>query len=145
MSLNILFLLAAFIIHTAEGVKAYCLSLVGTLIMASIVFVLFPGDLGFERVSSVAGYEALFKSIHEIDNPFNLFPLLHVTYSTLSALAMIDHSKSSFFKYFMFFWIVLISLSLVLVHQHHIFDIVSGFFLAWIGYRFIYKKIMEKA
>jgi membrane-associated phospholipid phosphatase len=139
MSLNLLFVLAAFIIDSAEGVKGYCLSLIGTLGIASVVFLLFPGELGFERVDVVGDHAALFKSMHSIDKPFNLFPSLHVTYSTLSAAIMINHSRNKVFNFFMILWICMISASVLFVHQHHLFDVFSGFLLAWFGYKYIYK------
>lgn len=140
MSLNALFVLAAFVLKDTRAIKGFCLSLVGTLFFAAIIFVLFPGKLGFVRVDHVEGYQEIFSSLHAIDKPFNLFPSLHVTYSTLAALAMIDQSKSKLFHIVLKVWIVLIAMSVVLVHQHHLFDILSGLILAILGYQYIYRR-----
>lgn len=140
MSLNLLFVLAAFVLKDPRSIKGFCLSLVGTLFIASVVFVLFPGKLGFVRAEYVEGYQDIFTSLHAIDKPFNLFPSLHVTYSTLAAMAMIEQSKSRVFHFILKTWIVLIAMSVVLVHQHHLFDIVTGLILAMIGYHYIYRR-----
>lgn len=140
MSLNALFILAAFVLKDPRSIKGLCLSLIGTLLMAAVIFVLFPGKLGFVRVDHVEGYQNIFSSLHSIDKPFNLFPSLHVTYSTLSALAMIEQSKNKVFHFVLKVWIILIAMSVILVHQHHLFDIFSGFILAVVGYHYIYRR-----
>lgn len=144
MSLNALFLLAAFILKE-RAVKGYCLSLVISLFAAAIVFYFFPGELGFTRPDYVPGYNEIFQGMYAIDKPHNLFPSLHVTYSTLSAMAMIQQSHSKSFTLIMTIWIILIALSVILVHQHHIIDIVMGFILAIITYKFVYLKIVESS
>jgi len=142
MSLNALFLVAAFILKE-KAVKAYCLSLVISLGVAAIIFYFFPGQLGFTRPEYVAGYNDIFQGMYNIDKPHNLFPSLHVTYSSLSAMSMIQQAKSKLFASIMIVWIILISLSVILVHQHHIIDIILGFILAILTYRSVYLKILK--
>lgn len=144
MSLNLLFLVAAFVLK--EGaVKAYCLSLVYSLLVAAIIFYFFPGELGFTRPDFVPGYNDIFQGMYSIDKPHNLFPSLHVTYSSLSAMAMVQQSNSKSFSVFMTLWIIVIALSVILVHQHHVIDIVLGLILAIITYKYAYLKIVEKS
>jgi membrane-associated phospholipid phosphatase len=141
MSLNVLFVEAAFILK--EGaVKAYCLSLVASLFVAAFIFYFFPGELGFVRPDYVESYNDIFQGMYSIDKPHNLFPSLHVTYSSLSAMAMIQQTKSKVFHAFMSLWVIVIALSVVLVHQHHVIDIVLGFVLAIITYKQVYLKIL---
>ncbi|GAB4015406.1 MAG: hypothetical protein Fur0010_14400 [Bdellovibrio sp.] len=142
LSLNALFILAAFVLNK-NAVKGYCLSIVWGAIIAGIIFYFFPGQLGFERVSQVHGYEKLFQAMHEIDQPHNLFPSLHVTYSSLSMWSMIHQSRNDLFKWFLNFWLVMIAASVILVHQHHLFDIVTGFLLAIALYKSVYLRYAE--
>lgn len=142
MSLNILFVEAAFILK-GKAIKGYCISLVFALFVAAIIFYFFPGELGFTRPDYVSGYNDIFQGMYKIDKPHNLFPSLHVTYSSLSALAMIHQTKSKVFHIIMHLWMMIICASVILVHQHHIIDIVLGALLSFITYKVVYLKIVE--
>ena len=65
----------------------------------------------------------------------------YVYYSTLAILAMIEQTTNRIFHDLMLLWLVLISASVVFVHQHHLFDIVTGFVLALVIYRLVYEKL----
>lgn len=140
LSLNLLFLMSAFVLKEITSIKAFCSSLIVGALFAGIFFYFFPGELGFIR-TSVPGYDAIFNFMFQIDKPHNLYPSLHVTYSTLAVLAMIEQTKSKSFHSFLIIWLVLIIISVVLVHQHHLFDIVTGFILALLLNKLIYSKI----
>ncbi len=143
ISLNLLFVVAAFVLKEVSSIKAFCLSLIAGAFIAGFFFYFFPGQLGFVR-QNVPGYEHFFNFMFSIDHPHNLYPSLHVTYSTLAILSMIDQTTSRIFHGLLFVWLGLITMSVVFVHQHHIFDIVTGFILALILYKVIYRKIQSK-
>ena len=143
LSLNALFVLAAFVLKNSESIKGYCLSMIYSVFIAGIIFYFFPGRLGFVR-EVVPGYENLYQAMFDIDHPHNLFPSLHVTYSSLSMWAMMEQTKQKWFHGFLWLWLVTISASVVLVHQHHLFDIVSGLVLAILMYQYVYKKAVEE-
>ena len=140
ISLNLLLVVAAFVLKDISSVKGFCISLMIAAVIAGFIFYFFPGQLGFIR-QSVPGYEKYFDLMFSIDHPHNLFPSLHVTYSTLGILAMVEQTRSKIFHFFMWVWLVMISASVVFVHQHHLFDIVTGFILALIIYKTVYLKI----
>ena len=106
-------------------------------------FLFFLGQLGFKRHAYVEGYNDIFQSMYAIDKLHNLFPSLHVTYLTLSASAMMRQSNSKIFNLIMITWIILIALSVVLVHQQHVIDIVMGLILAMTTYKSVELKIVE--
>lgn len=140
LSLNLLFVVAAFVLRSEKSIKAFCLSLSISAVLAGIVFYFFPGQLGFVR-EVPAGYEALYNGMFAIDHPHNLFPSLHVTYSSLSIWSMVEQTKSKVFHRILWIWLLVISFSVVLVHQHHLFDIFTGWILAYVVFEFFYKKI----
>ncbi len=140
ISLNLLFVVAAFVLKDVSSVKAFCLSLIVGAFVAGIFFYFLPGELGFVR-QTVPGYEHFFDFMFSIDQPHNLYPSLHVTYSTLAIFAMIEQTINKIFHVFLIFWLTMITLSVVFVHQHHIFDIVTGFILALILYKTVYEKV----
>ena len=97
----------------------------GTLI-AGVLFLLFPAALGFERtLPDVIPYDRLFGVIFNIDHPHNLVPSLHVVFSTCILLAISDRAKGWFYGLLMV-WLIAIMASTLLVHQHHLLDIIAG-------------------
>lgn len=137
ISLNLLFLVCAFVLKENSSIKGFCVSLMVAAICAGVIFYLFPGQLGFAR-ETVPGYEHYFDFMFSIDHPHNLFPSLHITYSSLAIFAMREQTNSKSFHYFLYIWLAAITASVVLVHQHHLFDIVTGFILAMIVYKKVY-------
>lgn len=143
-SFHLLLLLNLFIIKDPKVIKAYTISLMSSTLIASVVFLIFPGELGFSRTDNIVGYETMYLFLHQIDHPFNLYPSLHITFSVITAFAMFDQTKSKWFSFFLVTWIVLICCSVILVHQHHLFDILTGLLLAYLVVKLIYRKMIPK-
>ncbi len=129
ISLNLLFIACIFVIRDAKIVRSLCLSLCAGAFVAGWIFFFFPGELGFARASGET-QSAIFQQIYSLDHPHNLYPSLHVTYSTLAVWAMRTQVESRPFRVFLWAWLALISLSVVLTHQHHVFDVLTGAGLA---------------
>ena len=96
----------------------------------------------FGRAFLGNGYLSPYLFLHKLDHPHNLYPSLHITFSVLTAFAMFDQTNSKWFHLFLVLWITLICFSVVLVHQHHLFDVITGLLLSLIVIKFIYKKIL---
>ena len=141
-SFHLLLALNFFIIKDPKVIKAFTISLMASSFIAAIVFLSFPGELGFSRVDGTAGYEVMYSFLHEIDHPHNLYPSLHITFSALTAFAMFDQTRSKLFHWFLFSWVFLICCSVVLVHQHHLFDILTGLVLSFIVIKYVYRRVL---
>jgi membrane-associated phospholipid phosphatase len=107
--------------------------------ISGLIFIIFPASLGFERVSPEGFYSELFSTLFTIDLPHNMAPSLHIVYSALILIAVAESTKNSLVKTAVLFWLGLISISTLLVHQHHIIDIISAFILVWIISKFLIK------
>ncbi|MBG38387.1 MAG: hypothetical protein CL857_00525, partial [Cryomorphaceae bacterium] len=59
----------------------------------------------------------------------------------LGAYVLSSEIKSKWLKGMIWLWFLLICSSIVLVHQHHLFDIFSGIVLAYIVIYNIYNKL----
>ena len=66
----------------------------------------------------------------EIDLPHNMAPSLHVVYCGLILLTMVSDNKGILIKSVYISWLILICLSTLFVHQHHILDVAAGLILA---------------
>ncbi len=76
-------------------------------------------------------YATLFRWLQTVDGPYNSFPSLHVSITTLSTLACYDwHKKHAW----LLIWPPLVAISTVLIKQHHLLDVVGGIALGVLGY-----------
>jgi len=140
LSLYLLFLLPPFFLK-AEHMSELGWQLIGATIFCGVVFLLMPAELGFDRVAPTDSfYGALFARIFELDLPHNLVPSLHVAFSALILITLLNCVQSPAAKSIFGVWLVLICLSTVLVHQHHVIDVISGLLVAIAFYHFIGKS-----
>lgn len=124
-----LFLLPPFLLNPAE-LKRLAKELILATGVAGLVFVTFPARLGFPRtLPEDEIYRAIFQGLFAVDHPFNLVPSLHVVYTTAISLAVVFHIHSSTRVLLCCWWGAIVS-STVLVHQHHLLDVVTGVALA---------------
>lgn len=100
----------------------------GCILVAGLFFVLAPGTTGFTVQRAMSGtFEAvLFQALHTVDQPFNTAPSLHVALSTLLVLVARLDAAATWMRIVLFAWLGAIMVSVVLVHQHHLFDVLSG-------------------
>jgi membrane-associated phospholipid phosphatase len=128
LSMYLLFSLPPFFLDPPE-LKRLGIELLVATAVAGLVFVAFPVKLGFERVApDLPLYRDIYAAVFSIDKPFNLVPSLHVVYSSAITLSIVrklgDYSRG-----IVLLWATLIAASTVLVHQHHLLDVVTALVL----------------
>ena len=141
-SFHILLFMNFLIIKDPLKIKAIAISLISSSAIASVFFLLLPAELGFSRTENIQCYELWYNALHWLDHPHNLVPSLHITFSALSAYVISTEMGSVFLRLIFLLWFLLICSSIVLVHQHHLIDIVSGFVLAVLVKFAIYDKLI---
>jgi membrane-associated phospholipid phosphatase len=127
-SIYLLLLLPLFACSSIE-MKAMGRSLILATGIAAIFFIAFPTELGFVRPTQFAAFESMFTTLYTLDRPHNLFPSLHVTFSSI-ATVFIARNKPNWLRAGLYIWLILICISVVLVWQHHVPDIILGLVLA---------------
>jgi len=143
-SFALLIVITYFSIKSPQKIKAYSISFMSSCGIAAVFFILFPTELGFSRTENIEGHEFMYNLLHMIDKPHNLAPSLHITYSALGAYVLSSEIQSKFLKRMIWLWFLLICSSIVLVHQHHLFDIFSGILLSYFVINFVFKKMKNK-
>jgi membrane-associated phospholipid phosphatase len=139
LSMYLLFVLPPFFLNPPE-LKRLGLELISATVIAGLVFLVFPAKLGFARViPEQTLYRELFAALFSIDQPFNLLPSLHVVYSSTIAFSIMRKS-SAYSRGIILLWLMLIVSSTVLVHQHHLADVVTGLLLTALVSLFIGRK-----
>jgi membrane-associated phospholipid phosphatase len=135
-----LFLLPPFFLNQ-EQLKRLGKQLVVVTIVSGVIFLLLPTQLGFERIEpQVPFYKNLFAQLFSIDLPHNLVPSLHVVFSAVIALAVLEGVSHSVAKIALWLWLGLLCMSTLLVHQHHLLDVVSGLLIAVLSYYYYLSR-----
>jgi hypothetical protein len=93
-------------------------------LISGLIYLLLPATLGFPRVMpDDPSVDGLYRTMFALDEPHNMIPSLHVVWSGAIALAVRD-SVGRWGRWFFLAWLGLIALSTLLVHQHHLADVV---------------------
>ena len=140
-SYSLLILLSFICAKSPKNIRALSITMMVSSVIACAIFLLFPGELGFSRTMNIQGYESMFEALHRMDKPHNLYPSLHITFSAISAFTLLRNTQKKRMQVLLILWVMMISLSVILTHQHHLFDIATGFVLAWITLKFVYLKL----
>lgn len=136
LSMYGLFLLPPFLLNPAE-LKRLAKELILATGIAGLVFAAFPARLGFPRtLPEDEIYRTIFQGLFAVDHPFNLVPSLHVVYTTAISLAVVSHTDAGIRVLLCCWWGLIVS-STVLVHQHHLLDVVTGVSLAVLMHSFM--------
>jgi membrane-associated phospholipid phosphatase len=106
------------------------------ILIAGLCFVLAPGILGYPALPALGGTieETLLQTLQSVDKRFNTAPSLHVALSTLLVLVARHGSAPVWLRAMLFAWLGTIMVSVLLVHQHHLFDVASGALLGALCY-----------
>lgn len=135
LSLYLLFLIPPFFLKP-EHMNVLGRQLIGATFFCGAVFLLMPAELGFERVVPADPfYSGIFEKMFAVDLPHNLVPSLHVAFSALILMTLLQYVQTPIFKSIFAIWLVLICSATVLVHQHHLIDVISGLGVAIAFYR----------
>lgn len=107
--------------------------------IAGILFLLLPSESGVTRPAiSTVEPQILFELLYTLDLPYNLFPSLHIAYTSLALLIILSHSEKQTWLALIVSWWLLMVLSVLFLHQHHLADIIGGLLLAIACYHYIY-------
>ncbi|MDD2775329.1 MAG: hypothetical protein PHU06_05185 [Gallionella sp.] len=130
LSLYSVFLLPLFHL-SAKQIDILARQSTATLLIAGGILLLLPAHLGFAPAKVVGLHQPLFDLLTQVDTPHNLVPSLHVAFAALILLGCAERGPK-FWAWGYGAWLVLMSASTVLVHQHHLLDVISGLGLAFI-------------
>ena len=129
-SMYLLFLAPPLFLNVAQLQALGKRLLIGTL-LSSFAFLVIPSHLGFGRViPEETFYQAIFSGLFVVDQPHNMVPSLHIVFSSLILFAFVNATAMQRSKIGWLLWLISIMASTLLVHQHHLTDIVSGLVVA---------------
>ncbi|MDR0480562.1 MAG: phosphatase PAP2 family protein [Gallionellaceae bacterium] len=142
VSMYLLFLLPPFFLNPGQ-LQRLGKALVFATLVAGVIFVICPARLGFVRtLPDAEPYRSMFTFLFSIDRPYNLVPSLHVVYSSAIVLSIAPNVGRPI-RGLLWLWLAFIMASTVLVHQHHIIDVLTGWALAVGAEKFMGKDHVQ--
>jgi membrane-associated phospholipid phosphatase len=136
-SILVLFLLPPLLLRR-HAFAALARAMVVVILVAAATFLLVPAESGFQRPARVPGYDVVYQTLYALDQPYNLVPSLHIACAALCIAALLHAGPRTVIKRGLLVWAGLLSVSVVLVHQHHLLDVVTGWLLGLAAYRLVY-------
>lgn len=130
-SLDLLFTIAFFLPTSRHELRVLGIRIFTIITLSCVCFLIWPLKFDLLRPIPVGWTEPWFRLLHKNDLPFNLAPSLHIG---LRCLFWITYGRhlSGWLRSGMRWWFITIGASTLLVWQHHLMDVVTGFFMAYL-------------
>jgi membrane-associated phospholipid phosphatase len=139
MSIDLFFVAAPFLFSQERELRVFVTRVATAIIVAGLCFLVVPLRFAFPRPQAAGWLGALFDWFRGMDAPYNLFPSLHAAL-LLFLLDSYVRQLRGVARAAVMLWFVLIALSPLLTHQHHVIDILGGFALATVCFLVIRPK-----
>lgn len=131
-SIDALFLLAPFLCRTREELAVHRRRIVFAILGGAIGFLLIPLQFAFPRPQVAGAFAPWFAALYSFDLPHNLFPSLHIALRTLLA-DLYWRKTRGVVRALVAAWFSLVGISTLLTWQHHLVDVIGGFWLGMIA------------
>ncbi|MET0406149.1 MAG: phosphatase PAP2 family protein [Cystobacter sp.] len=136
VSMDVLVLLSLFIFRTWRELTPFVLTLMLETVLGAICFLLLPVEVAWPAREVHGGAAALFHVADTLNLERNYLPSLHVAFACTAALAYGERG-GGLAKLFFSLWATAIALSTLLIHEHHVVDVLAGGVLAGATWRFV--------
>jgi len=143
MSIYPLFLAAPFILRKRREFVALAMTLNLEILVAGICFLLFPAQVAYPPPTNFGLFPGLYHFADRLSLTYNLVPSLHVAL-TASCIAVFAARTGMVWKTLFWIWASAVAVSTLLIHKHHVIDLITGFMLAWIAVKFSYLRLLKK-
>ena len=103
-----------------------------------------PAELAFPpvRASELGIWAPLFRFADSLNLTYNLLPSLHVGLAVVCVAAFATRAERAL-RALLWTWAAAVTLSTLLTHQHHVVDVLTGWGLALMCFRRVYRPLVE--
>lgn len=129
-SLDLFFCGAFFLCRSKLELDLLTRRLVLVVLLSGLCFLLFPLKMGLPRPEPAGWTAPLFRALYFNDMPYNLAPSLHISLRSLVWVFYGAH-LTGLTRRIAKVWFMLIGASTLLVWQHHVIDVATGFVMGW--------------
>lgn len=138
MSIYPLFLAAPFILRKRQEFVALAVTLNIVILVAGICFLLLPAQVGYPLQTDFGVFPNVYHFADRLSLAYNLVPSLHVALAVI-CISVFAARSSRIGRTLFWLWAMAIATSTLLIHKHHLLDVVTGYMLAWLAVKFIYQ------
>ncbi|HUI73177.1 MAG TPA: phosphatase PAP2 family protein [Spirochaetia bacterium] len=136
----IYFSLIVFLIFRTRIFQSAALSVIVAMLVSYLVYFLAQSEVIRPVVSGADLFSGMIRDVYAGDNPYNDFPSLHTSLSTIMAIHWWRADRR--LGVIGIVWAALIVSSTLFVKQHYVADVVSGLLLAW-GASWLSRKVLR--
>jgi membrane-associated phospholipid phosphatase len=126
MSINLFFVGGPFLCKSRNELRILVQRITFAILIAGACFLLIPLRFAGVRPQPDGWMGAIYGFLYFFDQPYNLFPSLHIAFRTILADLYATHT-TGVVRLASHAWFILIGFSTVLTYQHHIVDVAGGF------------------
>lgn len=121
--------LVIFLLFRTRIFQSAVLSMIATFLVSYVFFAFLQTYVDRPVLTGGDVFTKMVRDVYAGDHPFNDFPSLHVSTSTIIAIHWWRFSRR--FTWPLILWAALIAMSTVMVRQHYVADIAGGLVLAF--------------
>ncbi len=133
--------LVLFLLFRTRLFQSICLAMIVTWLVSYAFYIFLQTEVVRPVLASSDAFTALIRGVYAGDNPYNDFPSLHTSLSTIVALHWYRTDRR--IGVVVAAWVALIVASTVLIKQHYLADVLSGLLLAF-GTSGIFLRVFAK-
>ena len=131
VSLNplVYFTLVVFLLFRTKIFQSASLAMITAFLISYLFYFFLQTEVIRPVLTGTDLFTRLIQGVYATDNPFNDFPSLHTSISTLLTIHWFQFNRRAGFV--AAFWTTLIVASTILIKQHYVADLVAGLLLAF--------------
>lgn len=133
--------LVIFLLFNTRIFKSASLSLITALLVSYVFYIFLQSEMIRPALVGTDTLTQMIRGVYVSDNPYNCFPSLHTSLSTILAIHWLKAERRIGIGFAI--WTALIVASTVFVKQHYVADIISGLALAF-STSWLYMKLLLK-
>lgn len=128
-------------LRTARNLCPLALTLAAQLLVACLIFLIYPLEDGFGPAPPLSGFSGqAWRLAGTMAARHNYLPSLHVALATTAAMVYARAGGGRI--WLMRLWAAAVALSTLLIHQHHLADVVAGLGLAGVAVVGLYDRLL---
>ena len=141
VSLNyvVYFTLIFFLLFKTKIFHSASLAMITAFFVSYFFYFFFQTEVMRPVLTGTDLFTRMIQNVYAGDNPFNDFPSLHTSISTLLAIHWYRFDRRA--GIVAFIWAAFVVVSTVLIKQHYVADVVSGLVLAF-GVSWLYNRLI---
>lgn len=131
--------LILFLLFRTKVFQSAALAVIAAMFVSYLFYFFFQTEVIRPALAGTDQFTRMIRDVYAGDNPFNDFPSLHTSVSTILAIHWLRFDRRA--GVIASIWAALIVASTVLIKQHYVADVISGLLLAF-GVSWLFGRLI---